>query len=128
MSGSSSSGHLLPSGNKLRAIEHTIQTFEERSKWKVSLPGRVVLQQTFLSFATDRVGPDFDSQSERRDAQAAAIKALPDFLDHLADEAVDFLKARERAKDETTEIGAIFIVKHLDRWARERKCVCWPQG
>jgi hypothetical protein len=114
--------------NPLTIIEDDIREFEDDSKWRLSLPARIVLQQGYLSLSTDQIGlVGLTELPQRRLAQQKAFEALRPFLDEIGRKADQFIKERQIERDNATEIGAIFMMQHINVWAIIRDCGCYPQ-
>jgi hypothetical protein len=117
-----------PNRTQLQQMEDTIRAFEEDAKWRVSVPARIVLQQGFLSLSTDRIGLiGLEGPVERRFAQREALDGLRPFLDEIGRQADRFVEERGIGRNEAIEIGAIFMMQHINLWAIVKKCGCYPQ-
>jgi hypothetical protein len=115
-----------------KRVGERLRHFEAHSEWRLSLPAQVVIQQTFVSLATDIIGMgDLINPPGRRFSVDKALETLPSFLNYLAETAAPL--AAEAAKregveqEETRNIGAIFVLQHVDTWATMFGCGCWPR-
>jgi len=113
-------------------LENKIREFEEKQKWRVSLPARIIIQQSLISIFTDHIGlAEFTASPQQVSAREGAIDTLIPFLEDLATKgqalAEDAAKRDGRDIRELREIGAIYMLQNIHGWA-DKFCKCWPRG
>jgi hypothetical protein len=125
----------MPDGSMaavLGGVDNIIRTFEVNNQRRVSTPGRLVIQQFFISLATDRIGFNtMMSDDARQQAIQTAHDNLSAFLDNLDKKAQKSIvsSAVERDTDPTAkpEIGLLLVVQNINSWALQINCPCWPR-
>jgi hypothetical protein len=123
---------VAPTDPNLGLVDKTIRNFEETTQRRVSTPGRLVIQQFFISLAMDRVGFSKSmSDNDRRQAIQTAQSNLYSFLDSLGQRVDKGVKSEAGYWDTDPaakpEIGLLLIVQNINSWAKQIGCPCWPE-
>ena len=111
----------------LRLVEDKLLDFNRGGLWRLSLPAQIVIQQFFISLATDQVGLiGLREPKMRQSAQQKAQDNLEGFLGYLSEQA-EALDKDARSGDEKV-IGAIFAIQKVGGWAEMIGCGCLPRN
>jgi hypothetical protein len=114
---------MAEAGWVLSQARNEIRAFQAETKWYLSASARSILEDALLAILTD----DLPSR-ERRGAPAAsslaidAVQELPKFLYVLLEQAT-----RDPDMRRHKQIGAIFLLSHLNRFSLLKNCTCWPE-
>jgi hypothetical protein len=112
---------ITPMTPDLGGVENAIRSFEASSEWRVSIPGRIVIQQFFVSLGLDRIGfaKEMSTLARNQAIQTASSK-LPEFLQSLSVKAASSIVSDAGVWDTkvspTKEIGLLLIVQHINSW------------
>jgi hypothetical protein len=102
-------------------LDHLFAEFEHNERWHLSLPAKVIIQQTLISVSRDTLGMG-DYGRNHPEAVRRAFETLPQFLKTLREKA----EAEPSHTIASREIGGIFVLQHMKSWAGAFGCLCWP--
>jgi hypothetical protein len=111
----------------LLALDEKLFDFDKNSGWRLSLPAKIVLQQAFVSLATDYLGLEGYTNAERRQQMIGRVlEQVQPFLIEIRSKATDAAKAQNLVSSNERLIGAIYIIQNMKRLADLVSCECWP--
>jgi hypothetical protein len=110
----------------LGSIESTIQAVETQTNWRISLPARIVIQQLFVSLATDSGGFEVSmTPTVRQTALSTANGALHDFIKQCVTKSQELASQSGYAGK---EVGLPVVIREVNNWATTHAtCSCWPK-
>ena len=109
----------------LGSVETTIRRIEAETEWRISLPARIVIQQVFVSFATEEGAFEILMTDEvRSQALEIAHEQLANFLRRTVERSQEMAR---RSNYTGNEVGLPIVISELNVWTGNGSCHCWPR-
>ena len=123
--GSQSGEHAMSVPVDLGSVETTIRRIEAETEWRISLPARIVIQQVFVSFATEEGAFEILMTDEvRSQALEIAHEQLANFLRRTVERSQEMAR---RSNYTGNEVGLPIVISELNVWTGNGSCHCWPR-